>query len=80
MNCFDKDLGKYKDTILIHYVEVARVVNIKLGFTDQLFFTLINKVMQNPILKFRQSSFFPEKPSYLSEKLKTLSSSNYHRV
>ena len=36
--------------------------------------------MQNPILKFRQSSCISEKPGYLSEKLKTLMSSNYHRV
>ena len=28
--------------------------------------------MQNPVLKFRQSSFISEKPGYLSEKLKTL--------
>ena len=32
--------------------------------------------MQNPILKFRQSSFISEKPGYLSEKLKTSTSSN----
>ena len=36
--------------------------------------------MQNPIKKFRQSSIVFEKPSFLSEKLKTLTSSNYHRV
>ena len=36
--------------------------------------------MQNAILKFRQSSCIFEKPDYLSEKLKTLTSSNYHRV
>ena len=30
--------------------------------------------MQNPILKFRQSSIISEKPGYLSEKLKTLTS------
>ena len=33
--------------------------------------------MQNPILKFRQSSFISEKPGYFPEKLKTLTSSNY---
>ena len=31
--------------------------------------------MQNPTLKFRQSSYNSEKPGYLSEKLKTLTSS-----
>ena len=36
--------------------------------------------MQNAISKFRQSSIASEKPGYLSEKLKTLTSSNHHRV
>ena len=36
--------------------------------------------MKNPIKKFRQSSIVFEKPGILSEKLKTLTSSNYHRV
>ena len=36
--------------------------------------------MQNPIQKFRESSTVFEKPGILSEKLKTLSSSNYHKV
>ena len=36
--------------------------------------------MQNHILNFRQSSTVFEKPVSLSEKLKTLTSSNYHRV
>ena len=36
--------------------------------------------MQNPLLKFRQSSIISEKPGYLSEKLKALTSSNYDRV
>ena len=36
--------------------------------------------MQNPMLKLRQTSFISEKPGYFSEKLKTLTSSNYHRV
>ena len=36
--------------------------------------------MQNLIQKFRQSSIVFEKPGFLSEKLKTLTSSNYHRV
>ena len=35
--------------------------------------------MQNPIQKFRQSSTVFEKPGFLSEKSKSLTSSNYHR-
>ena len=36
--------------------------------------------MQNPISKLRQGSIISEKPSFLSEKLKILTSSNYHTV
>ena len=36
--------------------------------------------MQNPIYKLRQSSIVFEKPGILSEKLKTLTSSNYPTV
>ena len=36
--------------------------------------------MQNLIPKFGQISIVSEEPGYLSEKLKTLVSSNYHRV
>ena len=36
--------------------------------------------MQNLIPKFRQSSIISEKPGYLSEKLKTLTTCDYHRV
>ena len=36
--------------------------------------------MQNPISKLRQNFIISEKPGYLSEKLKTLMDSNYHRV
>ena len=36
--------------------------------------------MQNPILKFRRSSIVFEKPGFLSENLKTLTSSNYPKV
>ena len=36
--------------------------------------------MQNFLQKFRQSSIVFEKPGILSEKVKTLRSSNYHRV
>ena len=34
----------------------------------------------NPISKLRQSSFISEKPGYLSEKFKTLTSFNYRRA
>ena len=34
--------------------------------------------MQNPMQKYRQSSIVFEKPGLLSEKLKTLTSSNYN--
>ena len=36
--------------------------------------------MQNAIPKLRATSMISEKPGYVSEKLKTLASSNYHRV
>ena len=36
--------------------------------------------MQKPPLKLRQDSIISEKPGYLSEKLKTLWSSSYHRI
>ena len=36
--------------------------------------------MRNPIKKFRQKSIVFEKPGFLPEKLKTLTSSSYHRV
>ena len=36
--------------------------------------------MQNPIRKFRESSIAFEKPDILSEKFKTVASSNYQRV
>ena len=36
--------------------------------------------MQNPIPKLRQKSTISKKPVFLSEKLKTLTSSYYHRV
>ena len=36
--------------------------------------------MQNLILKFRRSSIVFEKPGFLSENLKTLTSSNYPKV
>ena len=36
--------------------------------------------MQKPIPKFRQSSFISKKAGYFPEKLKILTSSNYHKV
>ena len=36
--------------------------------------------MQNPIPKFIKSSIISEKPGYLPEKLKTLTSSNHRKV
>ena len=36
-------------------------------------------MMQNPIFKIRQSFIISKKSGHLSEKLKTLTSSNYHR-
>ena len=39
-----------------------------------------NQVTHNPILKLRHRSIISKKPGFLSEKLKTLTSSNYHRV
>ena len=36
--------------------------------------------MQDPIPQFRQSPIISEKLGYFSEELKTLTSSNYHRV
>ena len=41
---------------------------------------ITNQVIQNLIPRFRQSPIIFEKPGFLSEKLKTLTSSNYHKV
>ena len=61
--------------------KVARMVNSKLTFTDWFFkFDNTNQVMQMPIPKLRQTSVISEKSGYLSEKLKTSRSSNYHKV
>ena len=51
-----------------------------LAWLIQNWFLQTNKVMQNPIPKLRQTSIISKKPRFLSEKLKTLTSSNYHRV
>ena len=40
----------------------------------------LNDKQINLIPTYRQSPIASKKPGYLSEKLKTLSSSNYHRV
>ena len=55
------------------FIKVARVVKLKLAY---------NQVVQNSLPKFRieSSSIISEKPRYLSEKLKTFTSSNYHKV
>ena len=53
------------------------MVNLKLVLTDV---GGIDQVMQNLIPKLRQTSIISKKPGFLSEKLKTLTSSNYHRV
>ena len=52
----------------------------KIGFYGLIFLLLdnTNYVMQNLIPKFRQSCIISEKPGYLSEKLKILTSCNYH--
>ena len=51
-------------------LKVARVVNIKLIFYGLilLWFDNTNKVMQNPIQKFRQSSIVFEKPVFFYQK------------
>ena len=63
-------------------VKVARAANLKLGFTDQSSLQpgSTNEVTHNPIPKSRQTSIISKKPGFLPEKLKTLTSSNYHRV
>ena len=73
--------GLSEDALTFVY-KVARVVNLKLAFTDWFFFKFgnTNQLMWNPIPKLRQSPIISEKPGYLSEKLKTVTSSNYHTV
>ena len=39
-----------------------------------------NQIIQTPIPKLRQTSIISKKPCFLSEKLKTLTSSSYHRI
>ena len=59
---------------------MAGVVNLKLRTDFFQTFGNANQVMQNPIPKLRQCSIISEKTGYLSEKLKTLSSSNYYKA
>ena len=67
-------------------LKVALVVNLKLAFTEWGFYNLVILIKLCKlqyliwIPKFRQSSIISKKPGYLSEKLKTLTSSNYHEV
>ena len=48
----------------------------KVHIHDFAFLKLEHVVMQNPIPKLRQISIISKKPCFLSEKLKTLTSSN----
>ena len=64
---------------------VAHVVNLKLFFFWRNSFYNsygnTNQVMQNLIPKLRQTAIISNKPGFLSEKLKTLTSSKkYHRA
>ena len=58
------------------------MVKLKLAFMEWFFlqFGNTNQVIQSSILKFRQNPIISEKPGYLTEKLKTLTSLNYHKV
>ena len=58
-------------------LKVACVVKIKLFLNGLVLLNLIILFKQNPIQKFRQSFIVFEKPSILSDNLKTLTSSNY---
>ena len=63
-----------------HWIETKILWN-KIGFYGLIFlqFSSTNQVMQNLIPKLRETSIISKKPVFLSEKLKTLTSSNYHR-
>ena len=54
---------------------------MKIGFYEVIFlwFGHTNQVIQNPIPNL-DKTIISEKPGYLSGKLKTLTSSNYHKV
>ena len=71
----------YRIQNIIH-IKVAGKVKLTLAFMEWFFLQLGNtdQVIQNSIPTFRQSSIISEKPGYLSEKMKTLTSSNYYKV
>ena len=58
------------------------MVNIKWFFYGLILlsFDNTNKVMQNFLQKFRRRSIVFEKPGFLFESLKNVTSSNYHRI
>ena len=51
-----------------------------MAFYGLTFFGSTNQVMQNPMPKLRQTSIISKKPGFLPEELKTLTSSNFHRI
>ena len=59
-------------------VKVARVVNLKLAFTEWFFLVILIKLYKIRYLNLDKALLFPI--NHLSEKLKTLTSSNYHKV
>ena len=65
-----------KITYLKHSLEQHDVR--KKGFSDKPL--VYPELMQNPIRKFRQTTFISEEPGYLAEKLKALTSSDSCRV
>ena len=71
---------KYSTYILWYRYESGLCEWYEIGFMDWLLCNLVIliRVMQDPILTFRQGSIISEKPGYLSEKFKTLRSPNYH--
>ena len=76
-----KQRQKTKNEFEKDYFKLARVVNLELVFNGLIFkrFGSTDQVMQNPIPKLGQTSIIFKKPDFLSEKLKTLTSSNCHR-
>ena len=54
---------------LVNVVKVARVINLKLVFTDLFFykFASTNQVMQSPLPKLRQTSIISKKPIFFDE-------------
>ena len=60
--------------------ETKREINLKLVYGLIFLYGSTNHVMQNLISKLRQTCLISKKPGFLSEKLKTLTSSNYHSL